>query len=118
MPASGLMYQSSSTPAVIGHAALGTPSGGAKMKAERRLGCRPIGRAPASRPTTSAQAPAAFTTSGASRACVPARICQTPPSRRSDKTGASATSAPPERSRPRRNPWWMACTSMSDASGS
>jgi hypothetical protein len=118
MPASGLMYQSSSMPAVSGHAPLAMPSGGAKMKAERRLGCRPIGRAPASRPTTSAHAPAAFTTSGASSAWPPACTCQTPPSRRSDETGASASSAPPARRMPRRKPWWMACTSMSDASGS
>ena len=66
MPASGLKYQSSSMPAVIGQAALATPSGGAKMKAERRL------RLQADRPRAgegadaSAQAPAAFTTSGAS----------------------------------------------------
>ena len=48
----------------IGQPAVATPSGGAKMNAERRLGCNPIGCAPASRPITSHQAPAALMTTG------------------------------------------------------
>ena len=97
MPASGLKYQSSSTPAhQVGQAGMSTPSGGAKMKAARRLGCRPSGRTPASVATASAQAPAALTTTGASKLPWPACTCHTPPSRRdAGDFGSSPTTAPP-----------------------
>ena len=41
--------------------AISTPAGGSNVIAVRRSGTRPMGRAPASDPTRSAQAPAAFT---------------------------------------------------------
>ena len=92
-------------PAVIGQAALAMPAGGAKMKAERRRGSRPIGRAPASMPTASPRRPrrsrpAAPRARGRRR-----RTRQTPPSRRSAAYGASASSVPPARRMPRRKPW-------------
>ncbi len=52
---------------VTGHADTSTPSGGRNVKALRRCGTRPIGAAPHSVPTWSAQAPAAFTTDRAMR---------------------------------------------------
>ena len=42
-PASGLKYQLSSAPTTLGQRVASMPCGGAKMKAERRLGTRPMG---------------------------------------------------------------------------
>ncbi len=65
MPASGLRYQVSSKQTNMGQCAISTPSGGANTKAERRFGVSPSGRTPASPATTSHQAPAALTSTGA-----------------------------------------------------
>ena len=64
-PASGLKYQVSLTSITAGHRLASTPAGASKVIAVRRLGTSPIGRAPASRPISSAHAPAALTTRSA-----------------------------------------------------
>ena len=65
IPASGLMYQDSSAAATQGQSCTRNPDGGANMKAERRLGTRPIGRTPANCATASHHAPAALISTGA-----------------------------------------------------
>src|SRR2546427_7862463 len=78
---------------------MSSPSGAAKVKAERRRGSMPSGRAPHSRATASAQAPAALTTARA-RTCDPS--CSTRVHRPwpSPSTSRSAPdSSAPQRSR-------------------
>ena len=65
-------------PTTHGQPRVSGPAGGANVKALRRLGCRPSGRAPASEPSTSAHAPPASTTTGARKAARPSRTPELP----------------------------------------
>ena len=51
---------------------MSTSAGGANVNADRRIGCSPIGAAPASAAIVSHHAPAALMTTGASYVCPPA----------------------------------------------
>ena len=95
-----------------------TPGGGAKMKAERRFGCRPMRRTPASR--AERVAPGAGRVDTHRRACRPAAGAA-PASRRlaleRRDLGVADDAGRRARRSPRRKPWCSACTSMSRGVG-
>ena len=85
------------------------------IAAVRRQGIRPSGATPASAATSSPQAPAALTTTGA-RNTAPAVTCDTSQRRRamrSGRRGCAIASTPPAARNWRRKPWWIAATSRS-----
>ena len=71
------------------------PAGGSKVNAVRRLGTRPTGVTPASPAMTSAQAPAALTTTGAVKLPAVVSAVHRPSARARRVTSAPVTSVPP-----------------------
>src|SRR6056297_3352717 len=76
LPASGLAYQVSEIEPKSGQREISCPVGAGRSAAERRIGVMPKGATPAKRATGSAQAPAAFTSTGAVNGLSPAVTCQ------------------------------------------